>query len=216
LGYEKAEHFIANIQYEKNDRIFRVEGYLKNYTSLVTYNASQYYNPSVYSNSGDGYSKGIDVFYRDRKSIKNLDYWISYSYIDSKRQYRDYPDKVTPPFAAKHNFTIVAKEWVQKITTQFGITFSWTTGRPYNDPNSPNFMDKQTTNFCDISINTSHLTEIFGKSTIIYASINNVLGRDNIFGYRYYSTPSSTGTYESIPVRAESRRFILFGLFVTI
>lgn len=216
LGYEKAEHFIANIQYEKNDRIFRVEGYLKQYKGLVTYDAAQYYNPLVYNNSGDGYSKGIDVFYRDRKSFKNLDYWISYSYIDSKRKYRDYPEKVAPPFAANHNFTIVAKQWVQKITTQFGATFSWSSGRPYNDPNSPHFMDKKTANYCDVSLNVSHLTNIFGKGTILYASVNNVFGRDNIYGYRFYSVPNSSGIYESIPVRSESKRFILFGLFVTI
>lgn len=216
VGFEKANHFIANIQYEKSDRIFRLEGYLKQYKSLVTYDATQYYNPLVYSNSGDGYSKGVDVFFRDRRSFKNLDYWISYSFIDAKRRYRDYPAKVTPPFAPTHNFSLVAKQWVQKITTQFGITFSWASGRPYNDPNSPNFMDKRASNYCDVSLNCSHLTDIFGKGTIIYASVNNVLGRDNIYGYRYYSVPNSSGVYESLPVRAESKRFILFGLFVTI
>lgn len=216
LGFEKAEHYIANIQYEKNDRIFRIEGYLKQYNGLVSYDASQYYNPLSYSNSGDGFSKGIDVFYRDRKSFENLDYWISYSFIDSKRKYRDYPEKVTPPFAAKHNFTFVAKQWVQMITTQFGATFAWASGRPCNDPNSANFMDKKTTNFCDISLNVSHLTNIFGKSTIVYASVSNVLGRDNIYGYRYYSTPNSLGVYESIPVRSESKRFIMLGVFVTL
>lgn len=216
LEFEKAEHFIANIQYEKNDRIFRIEGYLKQYKSLVTYDAAQYYNPLAYRNSGDGYSKGIDIFFRDRRSFKNLDYWISYSFIDTKRKYRDYPSKVTPPFAPTHNFTFVAKQWVQKITTQFGITFSWASGRPYNDPNSTSFMDRRTSNFCDVSLNCSHLTDIFGKGTIIYASINNVLGRDNIYGYRYYSIPNSSGVYESLPIRSESKRFILFGLFVTI
>lgn len=216
LGFEKAEHYIANIQYEKNDRILRVEGYVKQYDKFVNYDATQYFNPLAYSNSGNGFAKGIDVYYRDRKSIKNLDYWISYSYIDSKRKYRDYPSSVTPPFAAKHNFTLVAKEWAQKITTQFGATFAWSSGRPYNDPNSSNFMDKITSNYCDVSLNVSHLTEIFGKGTIIYASINNVLGRDNIYGYRYYSTPNSNGVFESIPVRPESKRFILFGVFVTL
>ena len=216
LGFEKAEHYIANIQYEKNDRILRVEGYIKQYKGFVTYDATQYYNPLVYSNSGDGFSKGIDVYFRDRKSIKNFDYWVSYSYIDSKRKYRDYPSKVTPPFAAKHNFTVVGKQWIQKITTQFGATFSWSGGRPYNDANSLIFMDKHTSNYCDVSLNVSHLTEIFGKATIMYASISNVFGRDNIFGYRYYSTTNTMGVHESLPVRSESKRFLLFGVFITL
>ncbi|HCT29262.1 MAG TPA: TonB-dependent receptor [Bacteroidales bacterium] len=182
LGFEKAEHYIANIQYEKNDRLLRVEGYYKKYTGFVTYNASQFFNPLVYNNSGYGDSKGIDIYYRDRKSIRNLDYWISYSYIDSKRKYKDYPSYVTPPFASTHNFTVVAKEWVQKITTQFGATFSWSSGRPYNDPNSSRFMSKITSDYMDLSLNVSHLTDVFGKSTILYASVSNVLGRNNIFG----------------------------------
>lgn len=216
LNSEKAEHFIANVQYEKNERIFRIETYLKNYESLVSYDPSQYYNPFAYNNSGDGYSKGVDIFYRDRKSFKNLDYWISYSYIDSKRKYRDYPDKVTPPYAATNNFTFVAKQWIQKITTQFGITIAYASGRPYNDPNSSKFMDRKTANYSDISLNMSHLTDILGKGTIIYASVSNVLGHDNIYGYRYYSNPNSTGVYESIPVRAESKRFLLLAIFVTL
>lgn len=217
LGFEKAEHYIANLQYEKNDRLLRVEGYYKKYSDFVSFNNDYLFsNPSYYNNSGYGDAKGIDVYYRDRKTFKNLDYWVSYSFIDSKRKYKDYPSYVTPPFASTHNFTVVAKQWVQKITTQFGATFAWSSGRPYDDPNTTKFMDKVTSDYIDISLNVSHLFELFGKSSILYASMSNVLGRDNIFGYRYYSTTNSSGIHESIPVRSESKRFILFGLFITL
>lgn len=36
---------------------------------------------------GDGFAKGFELFWRDKKSIKNVDYWISYSYLDSKRDF---------------------------------------------------------------------------------------------------------------------------------
>ncbi len=217
LGFEKAEHYIANLQYEKNDRLLRVEGYYKKYSDFVSFNNSYpFSDPSYYNNSGYGDAKGIDVYYRDRKTFKNLDYWVSYSFIDSKRKYKDYPSYVTPPFASTHNFTVVAKQWVQKITTQFGATFAWSSGRPYDDPNTTKFMDKVTSDYMDVSLNVSHLTEMFGKSTIMYASVSNVLGRNNIFGYRYYSTKNTSNVYESIPVRSESKRFILFGLFITL
>jgi hypothetical protein len=52
-------------------------------------------------------------------------------------------------------------------------------------------MDGRTPFYHDISINCSHLRTIFGKSAIIYASVNNLLGRDNIYGYRYYSQPNT-------------------------
>jgi hypothetical protein len=84
LGYTKATHYIANYQKTSNDRIFRVEGFYKKYEDLVkTY--------PDYNNSGTGFAKGVELFLRDKKTFKNLDYWISYSYLDTKRDYLNYP-----------------------------------------------------------------------------------------------------------------------------
>lgn len=216
LTFERANHYIANFQWEKSNRIFRIELYKKDYKNLVMYNAVEYWNGSLYNNLGKGHSEGIDVFFRDRKTFKSLDYWISYSYVDSKRIYRDYPIIVTPPFAPKHSASFVAKKWVQSITTQFGISTTFSSGRPYNNPNSTQFMNGKTPYYHDISINCSHLTTIFNKSTIIYCSINNLLGRDNIYGYRYYSQPDTNGVYEAFPIKADSKRFYFVGIFVTL
>ncbi len=216
LNYEKAQHFIANVQYEANDRILRVEGYYKKYSGLVTHDPVQYFDPDFYKNNGNGYSKGIDIFFRDRKSIRFFDYWISYSFLDAKRYYRDYPTSATPPFAAKHSFNVVGKKWVEKLNTMFGVIFTWASGRPYNNPNSSTFMGERTADYMDISLNLSYLTRIFDKSTIVYSSLSNVLGRDNVYSYRYYSTPNQLGKFESIPVRPEAKRFFMIGVFITL
>jgi hypothetical protein len=216
LDFEKADHYIANIQYEANDRIFRFECYYKKYTSLVLYDENQYYRASAYNNNGNGYSRGIDIFYRDRKSIKNLDYWISYSFLDAQRYYRTNPSKATPTFAAKHSFSVVAKQWISSITTQCGMAFTWASGRPYNNPNSTVFMGEHTRNYADLSVNISYLTSIFKKSTIVYTSLSNILGRHNIYGYRYYQTPDGNGEYRSMPVESEAKRFFMIGLFITL
>jgi len=216
LNYEKAEHFIANVQYEANDRILRVEGYYKKYAGLVTYNAQQYYNSDYYKNDGDGYSRGVDIFFRDRKSIRFLDYWVSYSYLDAERYYRDYPASATPTFAAKHSFTIVGKQYFEKLSSLFGAMFTWASGRPYNDPNGLVFNGENTPDYLDVSINVSYLTRIFDKSTIVYSSLSNVLGRDNVYGYRFYNNPNQLGKFESIPVRPEAKRFFMIGVFITL
>ncbi|MBN1791896.1 MAG: TonB-dependent receptor [Bacteroidales bacterium] len=216
LYFEKAEHFIGNIQYEANDRILRIEAYYKKYSGLVVYDADEYYNPALYSNDGDGYSQGFDIFFRDRRSIKNMDYWVSYSFLDAERYYRFYPEKVTPSFVAKHSFNVVAKKYVSRLNTQFGAIFTWASGRPYNDPNSEEFMGELTRDYRDLSLNISYLTSISKKSTIVYTSLSNVLGRDNIYGYRYYETPNQMGEYESIPVRPEAKRFFMVGVFITL
>ncbi|MGD9977766.1 MAG: carboxypeptidase-like regulatory domain-containing protein [Bacteroidales bacterium] len=216
LDFERANHYIANFQWERNDRIFRIEAYKKDYQNLVMYNSTEYWNGNLYSNLGKGHSQGIDIFYRDRKTFRSLECWISYSYVDSKRIYRDYPAMVTPPFAPTHSASFVAKKWVQGITTQFGISTTFATGRSYNNPNSSKFMDGLAPFYHDVSINCSHLTTILGKSTIIYSSINNLLGRDNIYGYRYYSVPNAEGVYEAFPLKSDSKRFYFVGIFVTL
>jgi len=216
LNYEKAEHFIGNLQYEAHDRILRIEGYYKKYIGLVIYDEETYYSPSSYNNDGDGYSKGFDVFFRDRKSISNLDYWISYSFLDAKRYYRTYPAKVTPSFAAKHSFNAVAKKYFTSLSTQFGAIFTWASGRPYNNPNHVDFMDEYTRDYMDLSLNISYLTTIFDKSAIVYTSLSNVFGRDNVYSYRYYKTPNQAGEFESMPVRPEAKRLFMIGVFLTL
>lgn len=216
LGFEKASHFIANIQFEAHERILRVEGYYKKYDGLVIFDVEDPYNALRYNNQGAGYSQGIDFFFRDRRSIEGLDYWISYSLIDAKRHYRHYPEKVTPSFASKHNLSVVAKQYVDAITTQFGAMFSWASGRPFNDPNETAFMNGITRDYLDLSVNISYLTTLFDQSTIVYVSCSNIFGRDNIYSYRYYETPNQEGLFESVPVRPEARRFLLVGVFVTL
>lgn len=216
LGFEQADHYIVNYQWERSDRIVRFEVYRKDYKDLVTFNPVEFWNGSLYNNSGMGHSQGVDLFFRDRKTFRFFEYWVSYSYVDSKRKYRDYPEMVTPPFAPTHSASFVGKLWVQSITTQFGLSATFATGRPYNNPNSSNFMDGRTPYYNDISINCSHLRTILEKPAIIYLSVNNLLGRDNIFGYRYYTQPNAEGVYESMPVKSDSKRFYFIGIFITI
>ncbi|WP_288021098.1 TonB-dependent receptor [Tenuifilum sp.] len=213
---EQANHIILNYQWENDDRIFRIEAYRKDYSNLVTYNSQNFWDGSLYKNDGDGFSKGVDIFWRDKKTFRMLEYWIAYSYIDSKRIYRDYQTKVTPPFAPKHTASIVAKYWEQSITTLFGLSATYSSGRPYNNPNSTQFMDGLTPYFADLSFNISHLRQIFNKQFIFYFAINNVTGRDNIFGYRYFSQPNSSGEYEPFPIKANNPRFIMAAIFVTL
>ncbi|MBE9518063.1 MAG: hypothetical protein IMY68_05805, partial [Bacteroidetes bacterium] len=78
-----------------------------------------------------------------------------------------------------------------------GITYSFASGRPYNDPNSPVFMDGRTRAYNDISLNLTYLTTLFSKDCIIHLNITNLLGFDNVFGYSYTGTPDESGTYQS-------------------
>lgn len=189
--FQEAIHYMLNYQYMKNNRTFRVEGYYKSYSQLVR-EKGIVYNPNSYrtqygmvDNSGYGYAQGIDFFWRDKKSIKNFDYWISYSYIDTKRIYQNYTDKVTPDYVSKNNLNVVAKYFWDKLQTMVSATYSYASGRHYYDPNSLRFMADKAPDYHNLAITLSYLTNVKGMFTVIYLSVDNVTNQHNILGYRY-------------------------------
>ncbi|WP_439881017.1 TonB-dependent receptor [Pontibacter sp. MBLB2868] len=214
LQNETATHYILNYQRQKDDRTLRVEGYFKKYDQLVKYDPAYPYLPGSYNNNGKGYAQGIDIFWRDRKSIKNGDYWVSYSLLDTRRNYRDYPQQAVPAFASKHNVAVVYKHFVPKLQTQFGATYSFASGRPYYNPNKAGFNQETTPKYHDLSLNASYLTNIRGNFTVVYVSATNLLGSDQVFGYRYASTPDETGNFSSQKVGPPAKRFLFMGVFI--
>lgn len=112
LDYTKATHYIINYIRNTTLQTFRVEVFYKKYDDLVK-------TSPVYNNNGAGYAKGVELFWRDKKTFKGLDYWISYSYLDTKSDYLNYPKEMQPTFAADHTASLVLKRFVNKINTGF-------------------------------------------------------------------------------------------------
>ena len=197
LAHEKADHYILNFQYRKQKRTFRIEAYLKHYDQLVKYKS--YYSPVAadYNNEGFGTARGIDLFWRDSESLKDSDYWISYSFLNTTRDYHDYPESVMPAFASAHNLSVVYKRFFPRLRTFAGATYSFASGRPYDDLNTPGFMEGRTKSYNDISLSLTHICGLFGKECIIHLSITNLPGFDNVFGYRYAATPDESGLHPS-------------------
>ena len=212
LDFEKADHLILNFQWVSPNQTFRVEGYLKRYRDLVKFDPTVLHDPVAYSNTGIGYARGVDIFWRDNKTLKNVDYWVSYSYLDTERDYRDFPTKAVPTFASKHNFSVVYKHWLPNINTQIGGTFSFASPRTYNNPNSSEFNGGETPAYIDLSLNVSYLAT---QSIIVYGSVSNLLGRENIFGYTYSDTPNTQGEYIGVANTLPAPRFLFVGVFIT-
>jgi hypothetical protein len=210
---EKATHYILNYQYVKNSRTFRVEGYWKDYANLVQYDTPTVQYNSQFSNDGKGYAKGLDVFWRDGNSIKYLEYWVSYSYIDTQREYKNYPSEATPNFVSKHSLSLVTKYWIDQWKSQIGFTHQFATGRPYNNPNEPLFMHSQTKVYNNLSFNWAYL---LSQQKILYFSVSNVLGAQNVFGYTYSHTANIDGVFERQAVTPTADRFFFVGFFWSI
>ncbi|MCK6605023.1 MAG: TonB-dependent receptor [Ignavibacteriaceae bacterium] len=205
--FENATHYIANYQILADKRVFRVEFYYKQYDNLV----KKIPNGFFYDNSGTGYAKGIDLFWRDSESFKYVDYWLSYSWLDTKRDYREFPTLATPTFAAEHTASLVYKHYVPDLNTYLGFTYRFATGRPYFNPNNPVFNGDKTREYHDLSFNGSYLTNLWGYFTIVYLSVSNLLGYENIFSYRY--STDGTVSQEVIPPVLRS---VFFGFFVSL
>ncbi len=209
---EKSKHYILNFQYNKDGQTFRAETYFKDYSNLVKYDTNLATFNSNFNQNGSGYAKGLDLFWRDSKSIKNLDYWISYSYIDTKRDYKNFPTAATPNFVADHTLSIVTKYWIEDWKSQLGLTNSFASGRPYNDPNSATFMNGKTQSFNNLSFSWAYLLT---TQKIFYLSVSNVLGTKNVFGYEYANTKTN-GVYNRREVAPAVDSFFFVGFFWTI
>ncbi|CAL2086324.1 TonB-dependent receptor [Tenacibaculum sp. 190524A02b] len=213
LKAQKATHWIANYQYVKDRQIFRVEGYYKKYDDLVKFDTPRAIPSANFTNNGNGFAKGVDVFWRDGKTIKNTEYWLSYSYLDTERDYKNYPVKATPNFAATHNLSAVVKHFVKDWKSQLGLSYNFSSGRNYTDPNQAGFLNAKTINYNSVSFNWAYL---ISQQKILYFSVNNVLGTQNIFGYNYKNTPNTNGTFDRQAILPAADRFFFVGFFWTI
>ena len=210
---ENTSHLIANFQSVKQGQIFRIEAYHKAYNSLVKYADLQPNFTSDFNNNGDGFAKGFDIFWRQNGKIKNTDYWVSYSYLDTQRDYRNYPTAARPNFASKHNLSIVTKHWIKDWKSQIGFSYQFASGRNYTNPNEPGFLNNETKNFNNLSFNWAYLID---PQKILYFSVNNILGTKNVFGYDYKNTPNTKGNFDKQAIIPNADSFFFVGFFWTI
>ena len=220
IGYSKATHYI--LQYFKNNANYSLRGevFYKKYNALYKTGASNT-KEVVLNNNGSGYAQGVELFWRDRKTVKGLDYWFSYSYLDTRREFNNYPTQLEPTFAAKHTASLVAKKFVLKWKTGFNASYTFATGRPYYNFVTNNFTGFTTIadrgrsiNYNSLSLSLNYLPKL-GKPKaksfiVLVASVSNVLGSNQVFTYNY----NQAG--EKFAVTPPARRFAFIGCFVSI
>ncbi len=210
LANEMAQHYVISYNQTIKDRTFRTELYYKGYQNLVKYGNSI---TAPYTNSGDGYAYGIDVYLKDKKSIKNGSYWISYSYLKAERNFRHYPSTATPTFTVPHSLTVVYKHWIGDWRSYVGGSFRYGSSRVFNDKNSAEFNAGKLPDNLSLDLNWSFL---YRQNIILYASATNVLGFEQVFGYNYDVVPNSEGVYGRTPTLPAAKSFFFVGCFITL
>ena len=114
LDFEKSIHNILNYEWSKKKKTIRFEVFNKKYENLVM---SQELDcgldvcKNTLSNDGSGYSRGAEIFWRSDQTSDGIgqDIWIAYSYLDSKRKYKQYSNEIIPSFASNHKLTFIYK-----------------------------------------------------------------------------------------------------------
>ena len=221
IDYMRASHYILNYQTISPRLIFRAELFYKNYHDLIRTSPE---NNSLQKlmNGGEGYAKGFEFFLRDKTSFKNVDYWISYSFLDTKRQYLNFPELMQPAFAARHTASLVVKKFILPLKTQINASYTFATGRPYYDIryNSQKaeyiIADKgKTIPYNSLSVSLNYLPHI-GKQnakafTVFVFSMNNVFGSNQVFGYNY-----SYNGLNKQPILPSARQFLFLGCFISL
>ena len=221
IDYSRAAHYILQYQKISSQRTFRVEAFYKKYTDLYKTSTSPTGREVATNNNGFGYAKGLEFFFRDKKTFKNVDFWISYSYLDTKRDYLNYPQAITPSFAANHTAALVVKKFVTKWKTGFNLSYNFATGRPYYYFAYDNLQNKyvigdagKTINYNSMSFSVNYLPNLGkpkAKAFVVWVlGINNVLGQDQVFNYNYNNNGSRKET-----VTPPSKRFIYIGCFLS-
>ena len=222
LHFQEATHYI--LQYEKitSDRTFRTELFYKKYTDLIKTSQTYNENFAAINNNGFGDAKGIEFFWRDKKTIKNFDYWISYSYLDTKRDFLNYPFAIEPSFVSKHTASLVMKKFAMPLKTQFNASYTFATGRPYYDIVYNTLQSKydmiengRTKSYNNLSLSINYLPSI-GKTnakafSVFVFSVTNVLGFNNVYNYNF-----SVNGQNKVAVSPPSKRFIYLGYFISL
>ncbi|GEJ45003.1 TonB-dependent receptor [Chryseobacterium sp. ON_d1] len=230
LGFQKSQHYIFQIQRASEGRTLRFEAFYKKYDQLIkTFNVTpdKEQNQQIQTalnNNGYGYAKGLEFFWRDnKKTFKNIDYWISYSYLDSKRDFLNYPVSLQPSFAAEHTLSAVAKRFIPEWKLGVNLSYTYAKGRPYYDIASA-FENGKEVNYTRtegrlkdynaLNFSLNYLPNIGKKDAkafpVFVLSITNILGSKNVYGYNF----SADGSRSSATVPPVNT-FVFIGAFIS-
>lgn len=199
---ELCVQYNLGVQYTHGGRFYKAEVYYKDYDRLALEEKDTGKETVLLTSGGYGYSKGIDLFFRDRALFKNLEYQLSYTYNLSKRKYREYPELTVPQYATRHNAAVVVKYSLPCLRSIISVADRFSSGRPYHDPALPGWMNAEVKPYNSLDLG---LTFLASKKVIVHASATNILCRKNEFG-----------KVDNKAILASSDHFFYVGVYLTI
>lgn len=215
----KAEHLILSYDYNFDEQnSFRIELYHKKYSNLPKENSILNYD-----NSGKGFADGVDLIFKGVLPL-NITGWISYGFINTKRDWMDYDGLTSSSFDITHNVSLVLKYNIAELW-QIGINAKYATGRPYTPVESsfyrsdlnifePIYSATNSARYPDyqrVDLRITHFNQISPSiSLVAYMEGLNIFNFENIFGYTY----SQDYKERKIISSYFGRRMLVFGFML--
>jgi vitamin B12 transporter len=227
LDAMRAQHLVLGYEYgiETDPLHLRIETYRKTYRALPLESA-----PNVFTSSGYGSARGVDLFAHAKHAP--FDLTASYSYLDAARRWTAFedrgkysivPDGAWPPaFAMPHTARAMARVDLTR-RWQAGAGLRISSGRLDTPivgatPTATGFLpiygainSERLPRYQRLDLTLSYLTQLLGsRSASLFAAVGNAFGRRNFFEYAYSSDFSTRR-----PITSAVPRVVYFGMSVT-
>ncbi len=209
-----ARQAVLGAQLGESALLARIELYTKDYHDLAQLGPNQ-----VVAGGGTGSSRGVDVFLKGGYPGV-INGRISYSYVDAKRTDPITGMKARAPFDVTNSFTLVADK-------SFGVGWSasgalrYATGKPYTPVTGATFdqsrsvwVPQYSAPYSERLVPLERVDLSFSRYMrlspqtflVMFASVNNLFDRVNIYEYRYSADYS-----QRIPIRSLFNRSFYVG-----
>ncbi|QHI36882.1 hypothetical protein IMCC3317_22520 [Kordia antarctica] len=208
IEFLKASNWVFSIEKKYEDHTFKIEAFDKNYKRLVRSQSN------ILDASGNGFARGFDISGRGRNVFNKINYSFNYSYLDTKRLYRDFPIEANVPFASEHTASVALNTSFFGGNIITGLTYKYASGRSYFNPNRSNseFNLDKTIAYQTLNANIIYSTKIKETPVLFITTITNALGKTQTFGYEYSTTDFSNRR----AIQPIYNRFIFVGCYITL
>jgi hypothetical protein len=209
----RAMHSIVGFQSGDQAQMVRLELYHKDYSNL-----SRQTRDFGTATGLDGSSYGADLFLKGM-TVLGLRGRLTYSYAHSVRTDADTRARAASPFDVPHTITAVLQRNI--AGWEMGGAYRYATGRPFTPVTSasysaieqrwiPSYGNPSSDRLPDLRRLDFSVSRFMGLAPgwniVTYASVNNILGRHNVYNYTY-----SADYKKRIPVASLFDRSLYFG-----
>jgi signal peptidase I len=205
LDFTKSDNVTLSYAYAKKQSKLQIDTYYKLYGDLITYKEGEMYYENI-GNNGYGYAYGVDFFWKGY--VKMLEYWVSYSYIDSKRKYQAYVNERMPDMISNNLLKFDLKYWYNPIRTMISVGYYIDSGSYGEVKIYGEKVIMKTPYRNSLTLNLSYLPF---NNMVIHLACQNILGFNNIYGYT-----GSSFSEKYKPITALSKQFFYLGVFLTL